>query len=184
MKLTVKQEKILAKKNRKTQKKKEKKLNKLWKDWILLPNSETQDIMRLRLDDCNWEEFVESGHSSSLNLIPRSDLLFGDMVEMINPMLNPYNISAEDEDSEFDRNERSWKKKKSKNKKNLTIEEQFDVLDIAMYNVVEDPSEKKDMKFDLPEIFAKLRSRAIFHLKNVVPADFPLPDLSENLCMS
>jgi hypothetical protein len=55
---------------------------------------------------------------------------------------------------------------------------QFDILDIAMYNVVEDPSEKKDMKFDLSEIFAKLRSRAIFHLKNVVPADFPPPDLS------
>ena len=134
--------------------------------------------MRLRLDDCNWEEFVESGHSASLNLIPRSDLQIGDIVQLINPMLNPYNISAEDEDSEFDPYERSRKRKKSKNKKNLTIEEQFDILDIAMYNVVEDPSEKKDMKFGLPEIFGLLRSRAIFHLRNVVPADFPPPDLS------
>ena len=111
MKLTVKQEKILAKKNRKTQKKKEKKLNKLWKDWIPLPNSEAQDNMRLRLDNCNWEEFVESGHSASLNLIPRSDLQFGDIVQLINPMLNPYNISAENEDSEFDWNDRSRKKR-------------------------------------------------------------------------
>merc|ERR1711972_1047798 len=88
-------------------------------------------------------------------------------------------ISAADEDSEFEINNRtSRKNKKNPNKKHLSIEEQFDMIDIAMYNVVEDPSEKKDLKFDLPKIFAKLRVRAIFHLKNVVPVDFPDPDVS------
>ena len=91
-----------------------------------MPNSEVQDIMRLIMDDCNWEEFVNSGHTNSLNLIPW------------------------------------W----------------HDVIDIAMYNILEDPSEKKDLRFELPEIFAKLRFRAIFHLNNVVPEDFPPQDFS------
>merc|ERR1712128_162170 len=122
-----KQEKRLDNKNLRTEIKKEKKLTKIWKSWIPLPSSEVQDMMRLRMDDCNWEEFTESGHSQSLNLIPRSDLQVGDMVQLINPMLNPYNISAEDSN----------------------IEKLFDKIDIAMYNVVEDPSEKKDLRFEL-----------------------------------
>ena len=58
------------------------------------------------------------------------------------------------------------------------IEKLFDKLDIAMYNILEDPSEKHDIKFALPEVFANLRLRAIQHLKNVVPADFPPQDFS------
>ena len=130
-------------------------------------------MMRLRMDDCNWKEFVDSGHSQSLNLIPRSDLQVGDMVQLINPMLNPYNISAEDEDSEFDRGAIS-----EVEDENLNMESLFDKVDIAMYNILEDPSEKKDIRFELPEIFAKLRSRAIFHLNNVVPEDFFPQDYS------
>merc|ERR1712106_905966 len=167
-----KQEKRLDNKNLRTEIKKEKKLTKIWKSWIPLPSSEVQDMMRLRMDDCNWEEFTESGHSQSLNLIPRSDLQVGDMVQLINPMLNPYNISAEDEDSEFDQSAAEVEVEDS------NIEKLFDKIDIAMYNVVEDPSEKKDLRFELPEIFAQLRSRAIYHLKNVVPEDFPPQDFS------
>jgi len=133
-------------------------------------------MMRLRMDDCNWEEFEDSGHSQSLNLIPRSDLQVGGMVQLINPILNPYNISAEDEDSEFDFNP-VLANDEDKGRK-MNIEDLFDKVDIAMYNVVEDPSEKKDLRFELPEIFSQLRSRAIYHLKNVVPEDFPPQDYS------
>ena len=97
----------------------------------------------------------------------------GDMVQLINPMLNPYNISAEDEDSEFDINSID-----TNTEKKMDIEELFDKVDIAMYNVIEDPQEKNDLRCELPEIFAQLRLRAIYHLKHLVPADFPTQDFS------
>ena len=171
-----KQEKRLANVISRAEQKKEKKLTKIWKDWLPLPSLEMQDMMRLRMDDCNWEEFEDSGHSQSLNLIPRSDLQVGGMVQLINPILNPYNISAEDEDSEFDLSP-VHEDDEDKGRK-ISIEELFDKVDIAMYNVVEDPSEKKDLRFELPEIFSQLRSRAIYHLRNVVPEDFPPQDYS------
>ena len=162
-----------TKENFQAETKKEKKLTKLWKDWLPLPSPEVQDMMRLRMDDCNWEEFEDSGHSQSLNLIPRSDLQAGGMVQLINPILNPYNISAEDEDSEFDLNT-----VETQVEDELNIEELFDQVDIALYNVIDDPSEKNDLRFELPKIFTQLRARAIYHLKQVVPADFPPQDYS------
>jgi len=168
-----KQEKRLANVISRAEQKKEKKLTKIWKDWLPLPSLEMQDMMRLRMDDCNWEEFEDSGHSQSLNLIPRSDLQAGGMVQLINPILNPYNISAEDEDSEFDLNT-----VETHIEDELNIEELFDQVDIALYNVIDDPSEKNDLRFELPKIFTQLRARAIYHLKQVVPADFPPQDYS------
>merc|ERR1712037_778761 len=84
--------------------KKEKKLTKIWKDWLPLPSLEMQSLLRHRMADCNWEDFSDSGHSNTTHLIPRSDLLRGNIVEILSPMLlNPFDISAEDEASEFER---------------------------------------------------------------------------------
>jgi len=166
-----KSERRLQKMNDRNETKKDKKITKVWENWLPQPSSESQKILRLRMDDCNWEDFSDSGHSESTNLIPRNALQVGDMVELIEPMLNPFNISSEDEDSEFDLNlpyEQS----------DVNIEKRFDKLDIAMYNVIEDPNEKIDLRFDLPHIFSKLRARAIYHLKHVVPEDFPPQDFS------
>ena len=83
-------------------------------------------------------------------------------------------ISAEDEDSEF----HDEKEIDIGRRRKIDIEELFDRVDIAMYNVVDDPSEKKDLRFIHPEIFSQLKSRAIYHLKHVVPEDFPPQDYS------
>merc|ERR1712210_327799 len=135
--------------------KKEKKLTKIWKDWLPLPSLEMQSLLRHRMADCNWEDFSDSGHSNTTHLIPRSDLLRGNIVEILSPMLlNPFDISAEDE------------------------KRKFDSLDIAMYDVEADPEERSDLRDELPSVFADLRDRAIRHLANVVEADFPPADFS------
>ena len=152
--------------------KKEKKLTKIWKDWLPLPSLEMQSLLRHRMADCNWEDFSDSGHSNTTHLIPRSDLLHGNIVEILSPMLlNPFDISAEDEASEFEENEREERME-------ARIERKFDSLDIAMYDVEADPEERTDLRDKLPSVFADLRERAIHHLANVVEADFPPADFS------
>ena len=152
--------------------KKEKKLTKIWKDWLPMPSLEMQSLLRHRMADCNWEDFADSGHSNTTHLIPRSDLLHGNIVEILAPMLlNPFDISAEDEASEFEEDEREERMEER-------IERKFDSLDIAMYDVEADPEERNDLREELPSVFADLRERAIRHLANVVEADFPPKDLS------
>ena len=152
--------------------KKEKKLTKIWKDWLPMPSVEMQSLLRHRMADCNWEDFADSGHSNTTHLIPRSDLLHGNIVEILSPMLlNPFDISAEDEASEFEEEEREERMEER-------IERKFDSLDIAMYDVEADPEERNDLREELPSVFADLRERAIRHLANVVEADFPPADFS------
>ena len=93
------------------------------------------------------------------------------MVELIDPMLNPFNITAEDEDSEFDG--RAGEAVTTED-----FEKQFDALDVALYNVVEDPEERRDLRAELPAVFAELRARALHHLVHVAPEDFPHQDFS------
>ena len=64
----------MRKSARRRDKQKDKKLTKLWKDWLPEPSSDVQNLLRLRMDDCNWEDFSEHGHTSNLTLIPRSAL--------------------------------------------------------------------------------------------------------------
>merc|ERR1719400_1463633 len=152
--------------------KKEKKLTKIWKDWLPMPSLEMQSLLRHRMADCNWEDFADSGHSNTTHLIPRSDLLHGNIVEILAPMLlNPFDISAEDEASEFEEEEREERME-------ARIERKFDSLDIAMYDVEADPEERNDLRAELPSVFSDLRDRAIRHLANVVEADFPPADFS------
>ena len=152
--------------------KKEKKLTKIWKDWLPLPSLEMQSLLRHRMADCNWEDFSDTGHSNTTHLIPRSDLLHGNIVEILAPMLlNPFDISAEDEASEFEEEEREERME-------ARIERKFDSLDIAMYDVEADPEERNDLRAELPSVFSDLRERAIRHLANVVEADFPPADFS------
>ena len=47
-----------------------------------------------------------------------------------------------------------------------------------MYNILEDPYEKNDIKSEYPKMFSRLKSRAFYHLKRTVPADFPQEVLS------
>merc|ERR1712242_43756 len=150
----------------------EKKITKLWRDWLPAPSIEIQNMLRLRMDDCNWKDFSDSGHSEDLQLIPRAAFQFGDIAQIIDPMLNPFNISAEDEDSEFDIDDRADLSEDEK------LEKKFSQLDIAMYNILEDPEERNDLKYDLPDIFEDLKRRTLIHLKNVVPEDFPAQDFS------
>ena len=153
--------------------KKEKKLTKIWKDWLPLPSLEMQSLLRHRMADCNWEDFSDSGHSNTTHLIPRSDLMRGNIVEILSPMLlNPFHISAEDEASEFEEGDEREERMEAR------IERKFDQLDIAMYDVEADPEERNDLREELPSIFADLRERAIHHLANVVEADFPPADFS------
>lgn len=153
--------------------KKEKKLTKIWKDWLPLPSLEMQSLLRHRMADCNWEDFSDSGHSNTTHLIPRSDLLRGNIVEILSPMLlNPFDISAEDEASEFEEDDEREERMEAR------IERKFDSLDIAMYDVEADPEERTDLRDELPSVFADLRDRAIRHLANVVEADFPPADFS------
>merc|ERR1712242_496759 len=90
------------KKKKKKDGKIEKKITKLWRDWLPAPSIEIQNMLRLRMDDCNWKDFSDSGHSEDLQLIPRAAFQFGDIAQIIDPMLNPFNISSEDEDSEYE----------------------------------------------------------------------------------
>ena len=137
-----------------------------------MPSLEMQSLLRHRMADCNWEDFADSGHSNTTHLIPRSDLLHGNIVEILAPMLlNPFDISAEDEASEFEEDEREERMEER-------IERKFDSLDIAMYDVEADPEERNNLREELPSVFADLRERAIRHLANVVEADFPPADFS------
>ena len=168
------EDKIALREDKRSQRrdeKKEKKLNKIWKDWLPHPSEEIQNMLRLRMDDCNWEDFSDSGHTEDLHLIPRSSFSFGDMVQIIDPMLNPFNISADDEENEFDDLDRSL----SSDDK---LEKMFNKVDFAMYNVIEDPEERNDLKQELPEIFQELKRKTLEHLKNIVPEDFPAQDYS------
>ena len=148
-------------------------MTKIWKDWLPLPSLEMQSLLRHRMADCNWEDFSDSGHSNTTHLIPRSDLMRGNIVEILSPMLlNPFHISAEDEASEFEEGDEREERMEAR------IERKFDLLDIAMYDVEADPEERNDLRENLPSIFADLRERAIHHLANVVEADFPPADFS------
>ena len=170
------------KRQRKKEVKMEKKIEKIWRDWLPKPTLEVQNMLRLRMDDCNWKDFSESGHSEDLQLIPRSAFQVGDIVQIIDPMLNPFNISSEDEDSEYEEDYVSDDFESRRNptvrKADRVMERRFDSLDIAMYNVMEDPEERVDLRFDLPDIFDDLKKRALKHLHNVVPEDFPDQDFS------
>ena len=141
-------------------------------------------MLRLRMDQCNWKDFTESGHSEDLQLIPRSAFQVGDIVQIMDPMLNPFNISSEDEAREFEDDDYDFvsltkeRKDPATRKAERLMERRFDNLDIAMYNVVDDPVERVDLRFDLPEIFDDLKRRALKHLENVVPEDFPEQDFS------
>ena len=74
----------------------------MWQNWLPEPGPEIQNTLRLRMKDCDWAAFTDQGHSEELQLIPRSALQFGDIVQIIDPVLNPFNISSEDEDNEFE----------------------------------------------------------------------------------
>ena len=155
----------------------EKKFQKIWKDWLPLPGSDIQDQLRLRMDDCNWEEFSEQGHSEELQLIPRSAFQYGEMVQIIDPLplplLNPFNISAADEDSEFD-----YEVTSRAMEEDPRLETKFSKLDIAMYNVIQDPEETTDLRQQFPEIFEELKRNVLKHIRNIVPEDFPPQDFS------
>lgn len=162
----------------------ERKIEKIWRDWLPRPSMEIQNMLRLRMDQCNWKDFTESGHSEDLQLIPRSAFQVGDIVQIMDPMLNPFNISSEDEAREFEDDDYDFvsltkeRKDPATRKAERLMERRFDNLDIAMYNVVDDPEERVDLRFDLPEIFDDLKRRALKHLENVVPEDFPEQDFS------
>ena len=173
----------LNRRNQKTQKREkkrkerqdekiEKKITKIWKDWLPTPSEEIQNMLRLRMDDCNWEDFSEAGHSENLHLIPRSSFQFGDIVQIKDPMLNAFNISSADEESEFDDYDDMSELTDEK------LEKKFKKLDIAMYNVIEDPEERNDLRDKYPDIFEDLQRRVLKHLRNVVPEDFPPQDFS------
>ena len=171
--LKIRNPKKTTRREEKESSKKEKKLTKIWKDWLPLPSLEMQSLLRHRMADCNWEDFSDSGHSNTTHLIPRSDLMRGNIVEILSPMLlNPFHISAEDEASEFEEGDEREERMEAR------IERKFDLLDIAMYDVEADPEERNDLRDELPSIFADLRERAIHHLANVVEADFPPADFS------
>ena len=167
-----KKERQRERQSERDQKKIAKKFNKIWADWLPRPGADVQDLLRLRMENCNWEDFA--GHSDDLQLIPRSAFQFGDVVQMIEPLSNPFNISAADEDSEFDY-ELTESRELDEDEK---LERKFENLDIAMYNVIEDPQERNDLSHQLPEIFQELKRNVLRHLVNVVPADFPDQDFS------
>ena len=62
------------KRKRRKEGKLDKKINKIWKSWLPLPSVEVQNMLRLRMEDCNWEDFSSSGHTKDLELIPRSKI--------------------------------------------------------------------------------------------------------------
>ena len=41
--------------------------------------------------------------------------------------------------------------------RDMSLEAAFDSVDVALYNLREDPQERNDLKLDHPEIFKKLR---------------------------
>merc|ERR1712018_269293 len=144
----------------------EKKINKIWKSWLPLPSLEVQNMLRLRMEDCNWEDFSSSGHTKNVQLVPRSSFRFGDIVQMIDPMMNPFNITSEDEDNEFDY------EPLARSDEEMKQEKMFNKLDFAMYNIIDDPEERNDLKHQFPDIYQQLRKRTLEHLGNIVPEDF------------
>jgi len=151
----------------------EQKLTKMWKDWLPMPSPSVQTLLRARMDDCNWEDFSDSGHSNLTNLMPRSDLQHGNIVELWAPILNPYHISAEDEATEFEGDQAL-----TLEGRDMSLERVFDSLDIALYDLEADPEERNNLSDQLPEVFSDLRRRALMHLANVVEADFPEQDFN------
>ena len=151
----------------------EQKLTKMWKDWLPMPSPSVQTLLRARMDDCNWEDFSDSGHSNLTNLMPRSDLQHGNIVELWAPILNPYHILAEDEATEFEGDQAL-----TLEGRDMSLERVFDSLDIALYDLEADPEERNNLSDQLPEVFSDLRRRALMHLANVVEADFPEQDFS------
>ena len=118
--------------------------------------------------DCNWEDFLNSGHSNMTNLLPRTYLMHSDIVELQGPIFNPFNISALDEAMEFE--------EEPQVRSTQSLESQFDHLDSALYDLEADPEERTDLKLILPEVASELRERSIQHLRRVVEADFPPQD--------
>ena len=162
----------------------ERKIEKIFRDWLPRPSMQVQNMLRLRMEQCNWQDFGETGHSEDLQLIPRSAFQVGDIVQIMDPMLNPFNISSEDEAREFEEEDYDFlvsekgRKDAGTRKNERLLERRFDNLDIAMYNVVDDPEERIDLRFEMPEIFEDLKRRAMKHLEDVVPEDFPEQDFS------
>merc|ERR1719474_131489 len=162
---------------RKEKEKEEVKITKIWKNWIPQPDLETQALIRWQMSNCSVEDFTRIGHYSGNSLKPRlSQPTATDADQYLHqlslPLPNPFNIRSEDEDAEFE----DWEQLESLNK--MSFDEQFDLVDSALYNVRDDPEERFDLKAEYPDIFQKLRSRVVFHLGNIVPEDFPEPDPS------
>ena len=89
------------------------------------------------------------------------------------PLLNPFNISAADEDSEFD-----YEVTSRAIDEDQRLDTKFSKLDIAMYNVLQDPEETTDLRQQFPEIFEELKRNVLKHIRNIVPEDFPPQDFS------
>jgi len=157
------------KEQRRAEERTENKLTKIWKDWLPEPSVHIQNIIRGRISDCNWSRFFDAGHSDNFTLAPRNG---GDIVTIMGSAPNPFNITAEDEDTEFEPDLYQARGFSG------SLEQQFDDADSALYNIKEDPEERNDLKQQHPDIFVELRSRVLFHLENIVPEDFPSQDFS------
>lgn len=179
-----KEEKRARKEEEKQGEKQEKKIVKIWKDWVPKPKPEVENLIRIRMQDCNWVDFEDTGHSDNFTLIPRSN--FGeigeiytagaeDIVSIVGSAPNPFNITAEDEDTEFQEEQED---QQSGSQSLESLELQFDSVDAALYNLRDDPQERVDLKLLKPQIYNQLRSRVLYHLSNISPEDFPEQDLA------
>ena len=95
-------------------------------------------------------------------------------MQITDPVLNPFNISATDEDNEFEDDILA----RIDLDEDQKLERKFGKLDIAMYNVMEDPEETNDLQEEFPELLEELKERVLEHMKSVVPADFPDYDMT------
>ena len=48
----------------------ERKIEKIWRDWLPRPSMEVQNMLRLRMDQCNWKDFSESGQPRICSSFP------------------------------------------------------------------------------------------------------------------
>ena len=122
--------------------------------------------------DWAWIYLQQGGHSEDLQLLPRSAFQDGEIVQLgdPSPLLNPFNISAADEDGESDSEETS--------RATTREEEKLEKVDIAMFNVIQDPAETTDLRHQFPEIFEELKRNVLKHFRTIVPEDFPPQDLA------
>ena len=154
-------EKRTARRREKDERRIEKYFPEIWKDWLPLPGPDVQGQLRLRMEDCDSADFSQHQARHSENL------QYGEIREPL-LLINPFNITVAKEDGEFDFDETS----------RTIMEEELGELDIAMYNVIEDPEETTDLRHQFPEIFEKLKRNVLKHLRSIVPEDFPPQDLS------